>query len=225
MDNLAQQAISAALAGKWDLARKLNREILKQNSKDTDALNRLAKAYAQLGEVNKAQKTSQKVLKLDPYNKIGQKSLEKWKQLRPNTNESQVKQNSSPPLFLEEPGKTKLANLINLGSPKVIANLDSGDEVKLICHKHRVSVTTIEAKYIGRLSDDLAALLRKLIRCGNGYQTLIKSADKSRVQIFIKEIKRGEKMANIPSFSGEKIDFPSVLPPDLVPPKVLAKNA
>lgn len=212
--NLAQEAISAALAGEWEKALELNKEILKENKKDVDALNRTARAYAELGDIKKAKKTAQKVIKIEPFNKIAERAHKKWKGLRSGS--SSVSGPSSAQAFLEEPGKTKIVSLLHLGASLVLAKLDSGDEVELVPHRHRVSVNTKDGKYIGRLADDIAARLRKLIRAGNEYQVLVKSIEDDELKIFIRETKRAEKIANIPSFSSEKIDYVSFTPPELV---------
>ena len=54
MQNLTSQAISAALAQKWDEAVDINIKILQQNKNDIDAYNRLAYAYTHLGEIEKS---------------------------------------------------------------------------------------------------------------------------------------------------------------------------
>lgn len=213
--DLAQQAISAALKAQWEEAVKLNKLILKEDKDNVDALSRLARAYAELGKITKAKETAKKVLKLDPLNPIATKSLEKWRGLKKG------ERNNLRPVsaqdFLEEPGKTKVVSLLHLGDVKnVISKLDAGDEVRLNPRSHRVSVTTLDGKYIGRLPDDLSARLKKLIRHGNKYQTLIKSAGPNEVKVFIRETKRAKSLADIPSFSGEKINYISFTPPELV---------
>lgn len=212
--DLAQEAISCALTGKWREALKINKKILQSDTRDVDALNRLARAYAELGELDSAKKSAQKVIKLDPFNAIAQKSLEKWKGLKKGDT---YRSNSvTPRTFLEEPGKTKIITLMHLGSPKLISKLDSADEVILNTRSHRVTVCTEDSKYIGKLPDDLSARLRRLIKLGNEYQAFIKSANKNEVKIFIREIKRSAKLTDIPSFSPDKIEYISFTPPELV---------
>ena len=75
--------------------------------------------------------------------------------------------------------------MINLGSEKVYSSLNTGDEVFLNTHAHKISVTTFNNKYIGKLTDDLSARLRLLIKNGNKYQITIKSVNKNIVKIFI----------------------------------------
>ena len=204
-EDLAQKAVTAALAGDWKEAEKINKQILKGDKSDVDTLNRLARAYAEQGNLKKAKETAQKVLKINPFNQIANKSLKKWKSLR--RGEKTVSGPSSAEAFLEEPGKTKMVSLLHLGASSALAKLDAGDEVKLTPHKHRVSVTTLDGKYIGRLPDDIAAILRKLTKHGNEYQTLIKSVEPKDVRVFIRETKRSEKLKDVPSFPAEKISY------------------
>ena len=181
-ENLAQKAITAALNSDWHQAIIINKLIVNEDSEDIDALNRLAHAYFENGDVSKATKTSKVVLKLDSDNNIAKKSLERYKKNVPFG--SQNKPNVSS--FIEISGKTKLTTLINLGSEKVYSSLNTGDEVFLNTHAHKISVTTFNNKYIGKLTDDLSARLRLLIKNGNKYQITIKSVNKNIVKIFIK---------------------------------------
>ena len=222
-DDLAQKAILHALRGNWKEAIALNKLILQESPRDVDALNRLAKAYAESGKVDKARVLSQKVIKIDPFNRIAIKAVQRWKDLDGVTFVSQ--KTTSPEAFLEEPGKTKIASLLFPGDSRVIAHLDCGDEVRLMPHNHRVSVNTIDGKYIGRLPDDISAKLRGLIKLGNEYKILIKSADLNNLKVFIREIKRSDKIPDTPSFAPERIDYISFTPPELVHKKEEMKTS
>jgi tetratricopeptide (TPR) repeat protein len=210
----AQTAISLALSGNWIEAVKVNLEIISQNAEDVDALNRLARAYWELGKIPEASSATQKVLEIDPVNPIALKCAEKWKSAEGNG--AHISNPSSTETFLEEPGKTKLVTLINLGESKIFANLDLGEEVKLFSYAHKVSINTLDGKYIGCLPDDLAARLRNLVKSGNKYQVLMKSVDPKEVKVFIRELEKGPKVQDIPSFPTEKIDYVSFTPPELV---------
>jgi tetratricopeptide (TPR) repeat protein len=212
--DLAQKAVSAALESNWEKAVKLNEEILTASPGDIDALNRLSRAYSELGNLPKAKKFAEKVLKLDPFNSIATKALTRWKGLvRADTHSSPV---TGADAFLEESGKTKIVSLLYLGDAKVIAKLDAGDEVSITPRSHRVSVTTLDGKYIGRLPDDISSRLRKLISMGNEYKVLLKSYQPGEVKVFIRETKRAEKLSDVASFPPEKIDYVSFTPPELV---------
>jgi tetratricopeptide (TPR) repeat protein len=213
-NNLAQKAISAAVKGKWEEAQKLNKEILRKNPRDTDALNRLARSYAELGDIKNARITANKTLKIDPHNNIAQKCLSRWKELKKE--ETIRSTQTSADSFIEEPGKTKILTLLHTGPEKILAKSDAGDEVKINPHGHRISVANLEGNYLGRLPDDISARLKKLIKMGNEYQILIKSIEKKCVRVFIRETKTSPKAVNIPSFSSERIDYISFTPPELV---------
>jgi tetratricopeptide (TPR) repeat protein len=200
--DLAQKSISLALEGCWKEAINVNKEILKENPDDTDTLNRLAKAYFESGNPAKAKTLCQKIIKLDPFNSIALKNMAKWKGIKEKCQSGTKPSNNAS--FIEESGKTKLVSLLNLGDPKVIGNLEICDEVILSAHAHRVSITTADGKYIGRLPDDLALRLRRLISLGNTYSVYIKSIDQKGVKAFIREIQKSKKSENTPSFPIEK---------------------
>lgn len=222
--SLAQKAINLALLGDWGVAVTANLELLKINNNDIDALNRLARAYAETGKLDLAKNTSLKALKIDPVNSIALKCLEKWKMVKGSLNKDTT--GHSEPLvhenfishenFIEESGKTKLVTLLHPGDNNVLVNCDSGDEVKLDTHPHSISVTTLSGKYIGKLPDDIAARLRNLIKGGNKYQAIVKSIKSKDVTLFIKETEKGPKITNETSFPTEKIDYVSFTPPELI---------
>lgn len=210
----AQIAVSLALSGKWNEAITANLNIVKGNPEDTEALCRLARAYSEIGKISQAREATSKVLALDPTNQIASKFIEKLKLAK---NSGRI--NSLPACnesFLEEPGKTKLIELVNLGEPENFANLDPGEEVKLVPYSHRVTITNREGKYIGRLPDDISARLKSLIKEGNKYQTLIKSVSSKQITIFIRETEKSLSGNGSSSFPPEKIEYVSFTPPELV---------
>lgn len=212
--NLAQEAINHALKGEWVQAIQVNKGLLEDNPKDTEALNRLAKAYSEVGNIKKAIITAKKVIKINQFDVIARKSIEKWKNLKKG--DSYKTPPVEPQLFIEEPGKTKIVSLIYIGNPNVLATLDSGDRVKLDTHSHRSVINTKDGKYIGRLPDDLSARLKRLIKYGNEYSVCIKSVNKKEVKVFIREIKRGKNLSGVQSFPPEKINYISYTPPELI---------
>lgn len=206
--DLAQKAVAAALVGNWNEAISFNKELLKENPEDNEALNRLAKAHFELGNIKKARSLSEKVLKNDPFNSIANRNLSKWRGIKSAKNSK-----NKPPQaidFIEEPGKTKLVSLLCLGDRKALAELNAGDEVRITVHAHRVSIVTLSNKYIGRLPDDLAARLKRLIIQGNCYQVFIKSIEPKEIKVFIRETFRTKKLSQVPSFElvHKKEDFP-----------------
>jgi tetratricopeptide (TPR) repeat protein len=210
----AQVAISFALSGNWKEAIRVNLEILDENPEDVEAFCRLSKAYFELGKFQDAREVTKKVLNIDPVNPIALKFQERLKLAKKSKNES--KNQNLGESFLEDPGRTKLITLLNLGKSESLSGLDPGEEVKLSCYSHKVAITNFEGKYIGKIPDDIAARLRNLIKEGNKYQVLIKSIEAKQVTVFIREIERGLKVKNVASFSPEKIEYVSFTPPELI---------
>lgn len=214
MEDLVQKAITAATSGKWQEAANYNLEILKKYPENLDALNRLAKAYAEIGKIQKAISTAKKALKINPFDPIAKKNLEKWKKLKSDQISPSTQSNIEN--FIEEPGKTKIVSLVYTTDPKTIASLDTGDEVYFAIKGGCLQVVTKDGKYIGKLTDDISSRLKKLIKLGNKYQVFIKSIDSKKVKVFIREILRSKKAEKIPSFVSEKIDYIPFTPPELV---------
>lgn len=209
--NLAQKAVTFAIQGQWTEALAINLEILEKDPDNIDTLNRLARCYSELGQPTKARTTAQKVLSIDPVNPIALKCLAKYKNVHGGN--KRVTDINSPEAFLEESGKTKIVELLNLGDKKVLSSLDTGELVKITTHSHKVSVVTSDNKYVGRLSDDIAVRIKNCIKSGNTYSALVKSATPTDVKVFIRELVNKTKS---PTFPAEKIDYVSYTPPELV---------
>lgn len=204
INNLAQKAISLSLCSSWKEAIKTNLDILEENPEDVDSLNRLARAYYEIGEINNAKKTSQKVLAIDPLNVIANKSIEKYKSGKKIDSGTQVENgNIDVSIFIEEYGKTKVTTLLNVGSEKTVDKLLPGCEIRLLTHTHRVTANTFDGKYLGKLPDDLSARIRYLVKQGNSFKAYIKSIQNSGVKIIIKEDKKAKGMESVISFPRE----------------------
>lgn len=218
MNSLAHQAVAAALTGRWQEARRLNRKILSEDSQDLDALNRLGRAYLELGKAREALASYKKVIRLDPYNSIAQKAVGRLSKVRSKTKiRNHWTAAAAAAVFLEEGGKTKTVPLIHLGAMQVLTSLDVADQVKLAPHAHRVSVETFDNHYVGRLPDDISRRIIKLCRAGNEYEAYVRSVAPDNVRVFIRETKRGQAIADIPSFPQTgKSSYIAFTPPDLV---------
>jgi tetratricopeptide (TPR) repeat protein len=199
---LKDQAIKTALEGKWEEAINFNKLLLDENPSDTETLNRLALAYMVIGKMEKAKSTYQKVFKLDPLNPIAIKNLKCLKEKMGENNKTvgplNLQLNNN---FLEETGKTKVIELINIAPAKTIQMLRTGQKVNLCIKRSKIFILDESEEYIGVLPDDIGSRLIRFIKNGNLYETCIKSADSRKVTIFIKEIKRVSKFKDHPSFA------------------------
>lgn len=215
VESMAKAAIEAAISLRWAEAVKINKKILACIKDDVEALNRLARAKLCLGEKEQAQKVYKKVLELDPYNIIAKKNLDKIAKANGNDHNINGSAAISHPngtdqptlanLFLVEPGKTKLVNLINLAPPSILATLNCGDQVLINPKNHSVSITTFDKVYLGALPDDLAHRLITFIGGGNKYDAYVKNATIKMLAVFIREIYRSAKFASQPSFQFKQV--------------------
>lgn len=203
---LTSQAIKSALHQKWKEAIRINHELLELNEKDIPALNRLAYAYLKSGNITTAKLVYRKVLNIDRYNPIALKNLKWLTHLTSNDiHQEDVSVSSTPTIFLEEPGKTKIVMLVHPAPTNVLCNLITAQRVSLIPRRHSIEVRhhTAGGKevYIGALPDDISHRLLQTMTGGNTYDAYIKNVAKNTVTVFIRELKRGKKFSDIPSFS------------------------
>lgn len=206
MGDVKNLAIEAALQGDWEKAIQLNKNLLKENPEDIEALNRLAFALGEKGKVNEARKTYQKVLSINRFHPIALKNLKRLSLFKPrkgNTNGITPRTNHFSSLFLEEVGKTKVVSLVHLAEAKIISTLYPTSPVLLVPRRRGVAITTHDGTYVGALPDDVASRLYVLLKGGNQYEVYIKSVDRNGVSIFIREVLRKPKFRNQPSFLGK----------------------
>lgn len=199
---LKNQAVKAALDNDWSTAIDYNKQILEHQPEDIATLNRLGYALTHIGAIDSAKSTYERVLKLDKYNPIAKKSLQKLASLKPGIVIKKSNNNKIRTSFIEEPGKTKTISLIRPGTTKTILSISMGMPVRLVPKKRRVCVETYEGEYIGCIPDDIGLRLEKLIKIGYNYETNIKAIANKSVSIFVREVTRSIKAKNVPSFPG-----------------------
>lgn len=203
--SLSRQAIDAALNCNWELAVTLNEQLIKENPNDITSLNRLARAFCELGKYPEAKKLYNQVLELDPYNVIAAKNSKKVATIKKNGISPYVShyQPLSLSLFLQEPGITKVVTLTKIAEPQKLSTLSCGALVNLVPKTKSIVITDFENSYLGVIPDDVSHLLLRLIKGGNKYQTIIKSIRPNGLTILIRESFRAKKFKNQPSFLGE----------------------
>ncbi len=202
MTPLKAQAIQTALMGDWENAILLNQSLLEENPNDIDTLNRLAYALASVGNIQEAKAIYQKVLDLDTQNPIALRNLKRLNSYNSSHNNSRthVFYPNLTNLFIEEPGKTKVLDLLNVADKKVLTLLRSGEPLILCIKRMKIFMLDQNKQYIGMLPDDVGRRLIRFIKGGNQYDAYIKSVDNNKVTIFIREVKRVARFKNQPSF-------------------------
>lgn len=202
MITLKNQAIETALVGDWRAAITLNRQLLQDNPEDVETMNRLAFAYAVIGKTKDAKEMYQRVLALDDQNPIALKNLKRLTGTNSKnigaTSPALAKQVDS--MFLEESGKTKVIELVNVAEPKVIAHLMVGQPLDLRIKRLKIFVLD-DKQYVGMLPDDIGKRLIKFLNGGNDYEACVKAVESRKITIFVKETKRSARFKNQASFT------------------------
>jgi hypothetical protein len=186
---LSEQAIAAATAAEWQEAVDINKRILELGA-DSEAENRLARAYWELGELQAAREHYQSALALDPTNRIAERNINRLRMLMAEAGKKTVaaQKGSKAPvsIFVEETGKTGFAHLLDLVSPKQLAQVNPGDAVDLAADGPRLAAKS-NGVHIGFVEPRVAARLLKLIAEGNKYAAGVTSLGERDVRIIIRE--------------------------------------
>lgn len=197
MHEIHDKAIQAALSGDWENAVEINLEILENDPRNIAALNRLGKAYTELGQKEAAKDAYEQVLKIDKYDSIATKNLKLLPHQKNGTANIQLADED----FIELPGITKNSSLIKVASRDVLLALTCKQTVLFVPRTRLMAVTTEDGTCIGCLPDDLSLKLKSLLKSGYTYSACLKSASDSAVSIFIRETKRPKRASAGPTFS------------------------
>lgn len=202
IDILQQEAIEAALKQNWKEAEKGNKLIIKEEPTNVDAFLSLGFAFLQQNKFELSASAYRKALRLDPGNTIARNNLDKIKIL---SKKGKAKRDNeevlfNPNSFITIAGKTRNTSLINVGQADVIAHLKVGQMLKLYIKKRRVEVRTRQGEYVGTLPDDISKRLIFFLSASSQYNVYVNGVSKSNVEVFIKEEKKGKKVAHFVSF-------------------------
>lgn len=208
LQRLKDQAIETAVSGNYEAAIELNQKILAECSEDSDALMQLAHAYWQTGELKNAEKYYQKTLIIEPENTLAKNRLALLKTLVRKAADKLKRTKAriiSLADFIEEPGKTKVVRLSNIGKPEHINLLSIGEEVFFGIRRRKLSLRDINNNYVGCLPDDISKRLIEFINHKSKYEAFIFLIDRNDVRVFIQEVKKGLKFRNLSSFMSDDI--------------------
>lgn len=197
MHQLQDKAIKSALGGDWEAAVEYNLEILSESPQNITALNRLGRAYTELGQKEAAKDAYEQVLKLDKYDTIASKNLK----LLPHQKNNLASVELAEEDFIELPGLTKSTGLIKVASRDILLSLVCKQKLVLTPRTRLIAVCTEDKTCIGCLPDDLSLKLQGLIKSGYTYTACLKGASDNTATIFIREVKRPKRVTASPTFS------------------------
>lgn len=197
-------AIKQAQTSQWDEAVLTNKNILQMFPGETEAYNRLGKAYSELGQYADAREAYSQTLIYNPQNTIAKKNLDRLALLQENS--SQIVHLGTgridPQLFIEETGKTGVTELLNLSPKATLARVAVGDKVHLRVIGHTVLVRNGADEDLGQIEPRLANRLINFMEGGNRYAAAILAMEHGQVRLIIREEYQH------PSMFG-KVSFPS----------------
>ena len=210
----AKKAVDLAMSCRWAEAVSINQVILNDSPNDIGALNRMAKAYMELGYNTEAKAVFARVIEVVPHNPIARKNIGRLGQLGDEAPRQRVVNNKITRAFIAETGKSVVTNLANLGAAKTRAKMSPGDELELKVENSHLNVEDVASgTHLGQVGPRLAAQLKRLIAGGNRYTATITSVDDSELAIIIREAYRSPAQANILSFTSKHLSSTSRVVP------------
>ncbi len=198
------EAIELALANRWVEAVQVNRGIMDRFGPDEDTLNRLGKAYTELGQLTEATEAYKGTLKMNPVNPIAVKNLSKLQALRGGQPVPASKTKVDVDAFIEETGKTSLTALHVHAEGDPCSKVAGGDPVKLIVAGDTMNVETARGVYLGHLEHALGRRLIKFLEGGNRYSGAVAACEGGAVKIIVRETYQDPKFFGRPSFPIKK---------------------
>lgn len=197
-----KEAIGLALEGEWRRATEVNQAILALYPDEVDAMNRLGKAFMELGEYGRAREVLQEVVAKAPYNTIAKKNLARLEQLEsaPDSGRQVRQSGRAPKLFIAESGKSGTTVLQKPAAAGMVARVASGSPVNLVVRGQSILAYVHDDEYLGQVESKLALRLSRLINGGNRYEAAVIGLNDWGISIIIRETYRHPSLHNINSF-------------------------
>jgi len=184
----SQEAIALAMQSRWQEAITVNQSIIELFPTDIDAYNRLGRAYTELGEFAKAKEAYSRTIKLDPYNSIAKRNLQRLSLLRATkVSVKEERREASPDLFIGEMGKAGVINLKDLAPKEVLAKMAAGNQVYLKVRGRQLVVENEQGEYLGLVEPSHGLRLARLVEGGNKYASAIVNINANSLRVIIRE--------------------------------------
>ena len=182
---LSEQAVKLAVSSRWEDALQVNRELVRLFGEDADALNRLAKALSEVGQVTEARQTYSRAIKIDPTNSIARRNLDRLAGRKDAVSAAQPPSQLDTRLFVEEAGKATVATLQAVNAARTVM-LDSGDVVNLQVQGNAVNVVSTSGEYIGMVAPRIGLRLSKMMRAGSVYSAALVTST-GNIKVMLRE--------------------------------------
>jgi tetratricopeptide (TPR) repeat protein len=199
---VSKQAVALAMEGRWQEVVTVNKALLESFPDDIDAYNRLGRAYMELGDYSLAKESYGKAIKLDPYNTIAQKNLNRLSLLRGSATPAEARQQRvEPQQFIKEVGKAGVVALVSIGRPEVLAKLVTGAALALRIDGTSLLVDNGLGEYVGKVEPRHGQRLIKLMEGGNRYSAaVVSAAAEGNITVILRETYQDPSQAGRLSF-------------------------
>ena len=195
--SLEQQAIKAALNKEWYKAIGLNEQILKEKTDAVSALNRMGRAYAEIGDIKRAKEYFKETLKHDPINQTAEKNLRDLSKYTKKARTIRMEEPTKKSDFIIEPATTAKLQ-INFSGKYDANNFDTGaifiasmEKGKLIFYMDKEKIAEAEGK-------SSQSVLAQLANSWKGSATLLEARKKHGIVLL---------KSPIPVFKDKKQDI------------------
>jgi len=186
-----QQAQTLAMNGDWEAAIELNQEVLQTKPNDVQALNRLGKAYSELGRYGESYASYHQAITIDPANQIARRNLQRLEPLKNLEADDKVVERrhtqARQTMFIEEIGKTRVTEVSGLADNTTLARMASGDQVELRVEGKQMIVYSEDGLRLGNLESRLAQRLIGLINGGIRYSAAVTVVEPGLLRVIIRE--------------------------------------
>lgn len=202
---LVERAIEHASSNEWDDAINDNLRLLELDV-DASALNRLGKAYLELGQYDRALEYYREALQVNRSNVVAQKNVARLEQLQGLEGggvRTTIREHADPQIFIVETGKTALTTLTKLPPSDIIVRLTTGEKLEIQNNGKDVWVTDGEGRTIGYLEPHLAQRLIDMMHGGNRYAAVVANLDAGGVKALIREVYQSPNQRTLVSFPGK----------------------
>tara|TARA_Y100000590_G_scaffold397280_1_gene478712 strand:+ start:80 stop:970 length:891 start_codon:yes stop_codon:yes gene_type:complete len=198
-----EQAVKLAVAGRWQEAAALNRELIARFGDDAEVYNRLGKAFTELGRIKDARLAYEGALSVEPTNTIAKRNLARLEQANEEEPPAEPAAQMSRGLFIEEVGKAAVVQL-EASQPDALGALDAGDSVELEVKGNAVNVVTKAGVYLGMIEPRAGLRLARLMGGGNLYSAAVVS-NSQPPRIIVRETFQDPSQAGKVSFPKSNI--------------------
>ncbi len=201
----AEEAVSLALASRWQEALAVNDVLIERFGADEDICNRRGKALLELGRLEEAEAAYRATLATNPGNQIARRQLAKLGERRAaKRTVAPVSASVDVAVFTDEPGKTAITKLV-LARGVDPAAIAPGDPIKVEVGGDQVMVRTLRGVDLGAVEPRISQRILKLSQSGNRYAGAVTHIDGAGVQVILREVYQAPELAGTNSFPVRKV--------------------